>query len=129
MADISILKDKAGNEVGLIGRDFCPSWQGYSRYTWDWDICGGSDWIQYDTSQDASYFGVWVNPTKRMTITYAEGDVTACMYKDDAAFRQEIQEMNEFYGAPPPAFIGIGEDGVTNYYDESAAHGREIPGV
>ncbi len=29
-----------------------------------------------DTSQDASYYGIWTNPVKLQTITYCEGDIT-----------------------------------------------------
>lgn len=126
-APASILKDEEGNELGLTAH---IKYFHSSRYKFDGDICAGSDWMQYDTSQDASYFGVWVNPIERMVIQYAEGDVYIDVCKDATTYKKRIQELNEFYGPPPPAFVGIGDDGqVTNYYDESAAHGREIPGV
>ena len=60
-------KDKNGNTVesGFNGH---PD---RSRYWYD---CGkglpGVGWKQFDTKQDASYFGVWVNFETRQTFCY-----------------------------------------------------------
>lgn len=90
------------------------------RYVFDFELCQSSDgWIQFDTSQDASYFGVWCNPKKLETVTYAEGDVTLVQCQGAAGYNRELTDMSEFYGSPPPAFIGIDNDGqVTHYIDE-----------
>lgn len=45
-----------------------------SRYHYDDRLTASDGWQQYDTDQDAYYFGIWINPVKRETFTYAEGD-------------------------------------------------------
>jgi len=54
-------------------------------------------WKQFDTSQDAWYFGVWVNPGKLSTLTYAEGDWTLTEYTTKGTYNINIKEMCEFY--------------------------------
>jgi ABC-type transport system substrate-binding protein len=58
-------------------------------------------WKQYDTSQDAWYFGVWVHPEKRVIITYAEGDITVVRCPTNESYHAELKSMAEFYGPPP----------------------------
>jgi hypothetical protein len=103
---------------------------GSGRYHWDFGPCSSKyDWKQYDTDQDASYFGVWVHVEKRLILTYCEGDVSLVIAPDVEAMRKELASMAEFYGPPPPAFIcctgiesrngGIAPTGVTDLiYDE-----------
>lgn len=68
------------------------------RYRWDFNEPFRSDgWEQYDTSQDAWYFGVWVNKKRLKILTYAEGDITMVTCPDAAHFNAEIKNMNEFY--------------------------------
>jgi len=75
------------------------------------------DWQQYDTHQDAWYFGVWVHIEKRMTVTYAEGDLTVVTCPTLESFRAEIESMNEFYGDPPPWAIALDvENGTKTHY-------------
>ena len=54
-------------------------------------------WQQFDTDQDAHYFGVWVNPVKLITLTYAEGDWSLVVCPDTAHYNAEIKSMCEFY--------------------------------
>ena len=98
------------------------------RYRYDFKLCKKSDgWKQYDTEQDASYFGVWVHPESRVIVTFAEGDETTVTCPTQEAFEAEIREMNEFYGSPPPAFVSFGMDGSrTEHYDSEAAFGRDV---
>ncbi|GAJ18870.1 unnamed protein product, partial [marine sediment metagenome] len=68
------------------------------RYRWDFDDKDrAAGWEQYDTSQDAWYFGVWVNKKLLQIRTYAEGDLTLVKCPDAAHFNAEIKSMNEFY--------------------------------
>lgn len=55
-------------------------------------------WQQFDTSQDAHYFGVWVNRSKRLTLTYAEGDWTLVECPTVESYKAEILGMCECYG-------------------------------
>jgi hypothetical protein len=101
------------------------------RYYFDCVHCTPEKgWAQYDTKQDAWYFGVWVHEADRQIITYAEGDITVVTSPDAEVFAAELQAMAAFHGAPPPAFVSIDTDTgqVTNHYDASAAHGRALPG-
>jgi len=92
---------------------------GGERYTYDFRLCAPADgWKQFDTSQDAWYFGVWVHLQKRLIFTYAEGDRTMVECPDDEHLKAELKSMCEFYGEPPPAFISFDQDGTrTDYYD------------
>lgn len=91
------------------------------RYVFDFEILVPKGWKQFDTRQDASYFGVWVNLEKRMTFTFAEGDRTLVVCADDAHLKAELDDMVRFYGDAPPAWIAFGEsDGKwtrTEIYD------------
>ena len=71
-------------------------------------------WQQFDTEQDASYFGVWVNPLTYQTLSYAEGDWSLVCCDSPAAYNAEVQSMIDFYDE---GFIAktIGDDGVTVY--------------
>lgn len=90
------------------------------RLHFDFKECKGEDgWKQFDTEQDAWYFGVWIHVEKRMTVTYAEGDLTVVTCPSLETFRAELEDAEKFYGAVPCSLIGIDDDGqVTKYYDE-----------
>ncbi len=109
--------NERGNEVH--SGHTCDHYDGDdSRYRFDTGLCRG--WKQYDTDQDAWYFGVWVHLGKRETLTYAEGDVILVVCPDDTHLAAELAHMGEFYGAPPPAFrcIDVETGAVTHIYDE-----------
>jgi hypothetical protein len=91
------------------------------RYEFDFGPCSGGGWIQYDTKQDAPYFGIWVNVEERLVFTFAEGDTSLVTCPTVESFRAELASMQEFYGDPPPMAIVFSEDGTrTEYYDENA---------
>jgi hypothetical protein len=74
---------------------FFPS----ERYAVDFaDDFTSEGWEQFDTDQDAHYFGVWVNKTKFLTLTYAEGDWTLVECPDAAHYNAEIEDAITFYG-------------------------------
>ena len=79
-----------------------------------------SGWLQYDTSQDASYFGVWVNLRERLILTYAEGDWSLVVCLDDTHYNAEIADANAFYGE---GFVakGIDEHGVVTVFRQDRA--------
>jgi hypothetical protein len=81
------------------------------RYEYDFDRCPPREgWQQYDTSQDAHYFGVWVHVGRQIIVTYAEGDEYVQVYKTREAFKEALDALGKFYGAPPPAFVVYGEN-------------------
>ncbi len=79
---------------------------GGSRYFYDLALLPRG-WKQYDTTQDASYFGVWIHQQKMEVMTYAEGDRSLVQCQTLEAFKAELAEMEKFYGPVPPAFVGI----------------------
>ena len=103
---------------------------GRERYHYDFDECSAAKgWTQYDTDQDAWYFGVWVHREKLLILTFAEGDETLTTCATRESFAEELAAMAEFYGDPPPAFIVYDQDGArTEVYDTrptEAAEGGE----
>lgn len=83
--------------------------RGDSRYFYDFGPL--QKWNQFDTCQDASYFGMWVDVPGRRTFTYCEGDRTLVVCPTLASFKEELDDAAKFYGSPPPAWIVITSDG------------------
>lgn len=84
-------------------------------------------WKQWDTDQDAPYFGIWVHPTKYQVVTYAEGDVSQTFCETAARFRAELRAMERFYGPKPCCAVSIDAEGaVTHYYDQRLS-AEDIP--
>ena len=107
------------NERGNIVKTYATPGIG-DRYYFDFNLYApGTGWQQYDTHQDAHYFGVWVNLEERKIATYAEGDFTLAIAPDDVHLKAELDSMADFYGPPPPAFRVIDRDGNrTDIYDK-----------
>lgn len=77
-----------------------------SRYVYDFRLCTPEKgWQQFDTDQDASYFGVWVNIEQRQVLTYAEGDQSLVTCESDEALRRELESMEKFYGKAPASIV------------------------
>ena len=83
--------EKSAN--GIVYRGFNPT----GRYVIDFAL-DFKGWTQYDTDQDAAYFGVWIHRTDLLVLTYAEGDWTLKVCETQLQFHKEIKSMNEFYG-------------------------------
>jgi len=56
-----------------------------------------SGFPQFDTQQDAWYFGVWVHPKRYMVLTYCEGDWCLAVCEGPAQYNIEIQNCINFY--------------------------------
>lgn len=70
------------------------------RYLFDSDDdFRAAGWLQFDTDQDAWYYGVWVNPKLLRTLSYCEGDVYLVICPDAEHYNAEIKAMCEFHGA------------------------------
>jgi hypothetical protein len=106
-------------------------WCNGERYLFDFEVCtAAKGWIQYDTDQDAWYYGVWVNPEAREVVSYCEGDLSVTRCSTEAIFRAELAELAAFHGPPPKCATGIDSDGtVTYYYDTEHCEelGRPLP--
>ncbi|WED77243.1 hypothetical protein [Aeromonas allosaccharophila] len=63
-------------------------------------------WQQYDTEEDAWYFGIWINTERLETFTYAEGDTHHVIAPNVEAFRAELARLYQYH-PQAPAFISI----------------------
>ena len=101
-------------------REFAPA----DRYTYDFGVCSyAKGFAQFDSPQDASYYGMWCSPTRRMIVSYCEGDVTMHEAETDQEFVEALDKISawnvEHQGGPAridpglnpamkEAFIAIG---------------------
>lgn len=65
-------------------------WMGGSRYPFDEHLKG---WEQFDTPQDASYYGVWTSVDRRAVVSYAEGDVCLVVAPGPEEFQNEVRSL------------------------------------
>lgn len=69
------------------------------RYDFDFRLCtAAKGWAQLDTSQDAWYYGQWINPLTLQYVSHVEGDQTHIQYDDEAEFIAGINEMLDWHG-------------------------------
>jgi hypothetical protein len=85
-------------------REFSPA----DRYLYDFRVCTvAKGWAQIDTRQDASYFGQWINPAKRLLFSYCEGDTCLTTCDDDTELLAEMEHIRTFHNESGYAFLGI----------------------
>lgn len=87
------------------------------RYYYDLTLLA-QGWQQYDTEEDAWYFGIWINTEKLETFTYAEGDTSHVIAPNVEAFRAELARLYQ-YQPQAPAFISIDPEAgvVTRHFE------------
>lgn len=74
-------------------REFAPA----DRYVYDRGVCSyDKGFAQVDTKQDASYFGTWCSPSRRIIVNYCEGDVTTTICETDAEFVEEMRRIDQW---------------------------------
>lgn len=84
-----------------VTSDFCPA----DRYLYDFKYCTSSKgWAQFDTRQDAPYYGNWVNPSKLETLEYAEGDITHVQCESPEEFVKHLKHKIDRHKSD---FVGI----------------------
>lgn len=117
-------KRQNDNERGNAVYDrFFPS----ERYSVDFaDNFCSEGWLQFDTDQDAHYFGVWLNPRLRVSLSYAEGDWTLVECPTRDSYLAEVQHMIEFYGEGQVATV-IGAEGVVTVSQDRSEFLSENP--
>lgn len=60
--------------------------------------CTASDgWMNIETHQDGTYFGVWHNEDQLRIVTFCEGDVTVEQAKTKDAFYDAIESTVSYY--------------------------------
>lgn len=104
--------DKEINDRGnSIQRGFYPS----GRYVVDFaEDYKDEGWQQFDTDQDAHYFGTWVNSKKFQNLAYCEGDWSLVTCEDVEHYNAEIKSMIDFYSEGRIARV-INDNGVTDF--------------
>lgn len=107
-------------EVNQFGNEVIRSFEGNTnRYKFDCGLCSyKKGWIQFDTDQDAYYFGVWIHKGKKQIVTYAEGDLIIVEAPTSESFNEEIAHMCKYYGGAS-SIRTIDADGIyTRYYQD-----------
>lgn len=84
-------------------------------------------WQQFDTDQDAAYFGVWLNPRLRLTLTYAEGDWTLVECPTRESYLAEVQDAIAFYGEGRIALVIDGDTGEGTTFRQDRAKFLDEP--
>tara|TARA_B100001093_G_scaffold344053_1_gene328823 strand:+ start:226 stop:615 length:390 start_codon:yes stop_codon:yes gene_type:complete len=78
------------------------------RYAFDFDMCKPSKgYAQLDTSEDASYFGNWVNFRDYKIVSYCEGDITIETCSNKEEFKKLLKKTVDFYKFNQENFKGI----------------------
>ncbi|MBL0665587.1 hypothetical protein JD488_02545 [Aeromonas jandaei] len=87
------------------------------RYYYDRTLLA-QGWQQYDTEEDAWYFGIWIHTEKLETFTYAEGDTSHVIAPNVEAFRAELARLYQYH-PQAPAFISIDPEAgvVTRHFE------------
>lgn len=75
-----------------------------NRYHYDWSLT--KDFAQLDTDQDASYYGNWASPKRRIIFSYVEGDCITVKCETDEEFKAEVLKLIEWHNKNGK-FIGI----------------------
>lgn len=124
--DVRTWKTKAGNQLEAVTISS-------ERYAWDFTQCK-LGWLQYDTDQDAWYYGVWYHPGKRQTVSYTEGDIYLVTCDSWESFVAEMKNKDEFHGGPPPAIVAADRISIdlklvnaVAYYDPEARMDYNMP--
>ena len=100
--------DNEGNEIREI-------FHSAERYLFDFNI-DYSHWIQFDTENDAWYFGVWVSKERLCVLSYVEGDISFVQCPDAEHYDAKMAKLCEFY-QPGAHTVAIDGDGnATHYY-------------
>ena len=85
------------------------------RYYYDRTLLARG-WQQYNTEEDAWYFGIWIHTEKLETFTYAEGDTSHVIAPNVEAFRAELARLYQYH-PQAPAFICINREvGIVTHY-------------
>ena len=78
------------------------------RYVFDFKLCKAKDgYAQLDTTEDAHYFGNWVNFKKFEIVSYCEGDITVTNCDNKEEFIKELKRTVDFYKFNQETFKGI----------------------
>jgi hypothetical protein len=93
------------------------------RYHFDFGECSYENgFCQIDTTQDASYYGNWINLTDRKAVTYAEGDVRYITFDTDD---EMVAWLTRFKDHKALGFIHI-DPGLNAMYDRVVEQCKQL---
>jgi len=118
LPQVDALLEKAEETINEQGHRTRKAFLDADRYLFDFNLDG--EWEQFDTEDDAAYFGVWLNKAKLRTLAYIEGDLIFTQCVDAAGYDAKISALCAFHQAAP-AFVGIKPASVTKYYQDRSA--------
>lgn len=93
------------------GTAYFVSWPG-TRYPIDNALCPNG-YVQFDTKQDAYYYGMWVSPEKHIIVCFAENDLIVTMYSDPWSYNLGIDLL-----LSDPGIQAVIHDHIEKYYDK-----------
>lgn len=90
------------------------SFASLDRYVWDFAQDFRKKFQQFDTGEDASYYGVWVNPTDFEIFRYQEGDISLLLCQTKEQYNEEIKGMIAFHDEGKICSV-VSEEGMTTF--------------
>ena len=94
------------------------------RYPFD-QVSRRLGFYQYDTPQDAWYFGLWVNPETLRIVSYVEGDITVMEAHDRASYDALLNDWDALNRKMNPSRPG-GVDNTDGKYYEKLPEGAAV---
>ena len=85
-------KKSESQKAGYLVEYFFTGYADRSRYAMDYQ--GPRGFYQWDTSQDAWYYGTWVNPQSLQILQYAEGDISLVTCNSPEAYKKYLAGMD-----------------------------------
>lgn len=93
------------------------------RYQFDFGECSyAQGFCQIDTTQDASYYGNWINLTSRKAVVYAEGDISRIIFDGD---KEMVDWLNRFKDHTDLGFKHI-DPGLNEMYEQTIEHCKRL---
>ena len=68
-------------------------------------------WQQFDTSEDADHFGIWLNPRHRVVLTFADGYWTLESCPSAEHYREAVGRLCKYFDAGRSPRM-LGADGI-----------------
>ena len=114
---------------------------GTTRSKFDFDLCSvNKGWAQVDTKSDASYYGIWANPTELKILSYMEGDIILNIAENSNEFIEKLRNISEWHrnndefkgidcgcsNSIEQAFISLGLFDLFHPYDQQLIEKRAI---
>ena len=93
----SLNRRTADTHRRLFNDELHPEEYAQDRYAFDFALMPTRQWAQVDTTDDASYYGIWTCPAQRRIISFTEGDITDTRCASNAAYLAELEKHYQFH--------------------------------